>query len=298
MATQKMHADEVETDAALVRRLLATQFPQWADLPIEPIPSGGTDHAIYRLGDDMSVRLPRIGWAVGQAEKERHWLPRLAPHLPLAVPVPLAHGTPGEGYPWPWSVQQWLAGDNATVAYIADLEEAAVDVAGFVTALQRIDPSPGPLASAGSRGGPLVNRDAGTREAIAALHGEIDTDAATAAWEKALEAPDWDRPPVWLHGDLLPGNVLVVDGRVSAVIDFGSFAVGDPACDTMIAWSLFSGKSREVYRAALAVDDATWARGRGCALSQALIALPYYLNTNPVIVGTSRRAIAEVLAEG
>ena len=298
MATQKMHADEVETDAALVRRLLATQFPQWADLPIEPIPSGGTDHAIYRLGEDMSVRLPRIRWAVGQAEKERHWLPRLAPHLPLAVPVPLAHGTPGEGYPWPWSVQQWLAGDNATVAYIADLEEAAVEVAGFVTALQRIDPSPGPLAAAGSRGGPLANRDAGTREAIAALQGEIDTDAATGAWEKALEAPDWDRPPVWLHGDLLPGNVLVEDGRVSAIIDFGSFAVGDPACDTMIAWSLFSGKSREMYRAALAVDDATWARGRGCALSQALIALPYYLNTNPAIVGTSRRAIAEVLAEG
>jgi aminoglycoside phosphotransferase (APT) family kinase protein len=156
----------------------------------------------------------------------------------------------------------------------------------------------GPLAAASSRGGPLANRDASTREAIAALQGEIDTDAATAAWEKALEAPDWGRPPVWLHGDLLPGNVLVEDGRVSAVIDFGSFAVGDPACDTMIAWSLFSGKSRERYRAALGVDDATWARGRGCALSQALIALPYYLNTNPVIVGTSRRAIAEVLTEG
>lgn len=298
MTSGKMHVDEVDTDASLVSRLLASQFPQWADLPIEPVRSAGTDNAIYRLGDDMAVRLPRIHWAIGQVEKEHQWLPRLTSFLPLTIPIPLAKGEPGEGYPWQWSVYRWLEGESATIKRIADPRQAATDLAQFIAALQQIDTTGGPLAvNHNLRGIPLAMRDTGTREAIAALHGMIDADAATMVWEATLQVPEWDRAPVWFHGDLLPGNLLVERGRLSAVIDFGGLGVGDPACDLMIAWGLFSGESRDVFCAALAVDDATWARGRGHALSQAVIFIPYYLNSNPVGVGNARRMIDEILAD-
>ena len=297
MSIRKLHAHEVHTDIALVHQLLTEQFPQWADLRIEPFDSSGTDNAIYRLGDDMCVRLPRIKSATGQAQKEHRWLPKLAPLLPLRIPAPLAQGSPAAGYPWEWSVYRWFEGEHATFDRIVDLRDAAIALAEFVVALQRIDPANGPIAHAHSRGGRLGTRDASTREAIAALRGVIDTDAATAAWEVALRAPEWDRAPVWFHGDLLPGNVLAEEGRVSAVIDFGGLGVGDPACDLMIAWGLFSGESRAVFRDVLAADDATWARGRGHALSQALLYVPYYRDTNPVGVAIARHAIDEVLAD-
>ncbi len=294
-----MHSDEVDTDGSLVARLLAGQFPQWADLPVEPVRSAGTDNALYRLGEDMVVRLPRIHWATGQVEKEQRWLPRLAPHLPLAIPVPLAMGTPAEGYPWHWSVYRWLAGETATVERSVDLRQAATDLARFIAALQRIDPTGGPPPGPHNshRGEPLAKRDAQTRAAIASLHGVLDADAVTTAWEAALEAPAWPGPPVWIHGDLQAGNLLVRQGRLSAVIDFGCLGVGDPACDLQVAWNFLSAETRGVFRASLAVDAATWARGRGWALSVGLIALPYYRSTNPILAGISRRAIDEVLAD-
>ncbi|MGI8553419.1 MAG: aminoglycoside phosphotransferase family protein [Dehalococcoidia bacterium] len=297
MCARKMHADEVDTDVSLVGRLLAAQFPQWAGLPIEPVLSAGTDNAIYRLGDEMAVRLPRIHQAAGQVDKEHRWLPRLAPLLPLAIPVPLAKGTLGEGYPWDWSICRWLAGENATIERIADPRQAARDLAQFIAALQRIDPTGGPPPGAHNfgRGVPLAMRDADTRAAIASLDSMLDTNAVTAAWDTALQAPVWEGPPVWIHGDLHAGNVLVERGRLNAVIDFGGLGVGDPACDLMVAWTLLSGESRDVFRAALSVDAATWARGRGWVLSTGLIALPYYLDTNPTIVGAARYAIDEVL---
>jgi aminoglycoside phosphotransferase (APT) family kinase protein len=299
MTTGKMHVDEVETNASLVGRLLAAQFPQWADLPIKPVDSAGTDNALYRLGDDMVVRLPRIHWALGQIDIERRWLPRLAPHLPLAIPVQLAKGEPGEGYPWHWSIYQWIEGENAAIDRIVDPNQVAIDLAQFLTALQHIDTRGGPGAGPHDldRGKPLVMRDKYTREAISALHDMLDTEAVTAAWEAVLQAPEWTGAPVWFHGDMLPGNLLFEQGRLTAVIDFGELGVGDPACDLMIAWNLFSGESRDVFHAALAVDDATWARGRGWALSQALIFISYYLNTNPVGVRYARRAVEEVLAD-
>jgi aminoglycoside phosphotransferase (APT) family kinase protein len=298
MSQTKMHADEVNIDASLVKQLLHAQFPQWADLPLAAVPSAGTDNALYRLGDDLVVRLPRVDWALAQIEKERQWLPRLAPHLPLAIPVPLAMGEPGAGYPWPWTVYRWLDGENATADTITDPNQAAVDLAAFLTALQQIDAAGGPPP--GYRGQPLALRDAPTREAIAAvaaLDRMFDIDGVTAAWESALQAPPWDRAPVWFHGDMLPGNLLFARSRLRAVIDFGMLGVGDPACDSIIAWSLFSGESREVFRSALGVDDATWARSRGWALSISLIILPYYWNTNPVLTGIARHTIAEVLAD-
>src|SRR5437016_3694370 len=296
MSAGKMHVDEADVDVALVGRLLAAQFPQWADLPIESVHSAGTDNAIYRLGDDMAVRLPRIEGATGQVDKERQWLPRLAPHLPLVIPDPLAKGTPGEGYPWQWSIYRWLKGETAIIECIADPGQAARDLAQFVAALQRIDPADGPLPGAHNsfRGVPLSTRDSETRAAIASLDGMIDIGAVTAAWEVALQAPSWHSLLVWIHGDLSPLNLLVERGRLSAVIDFGCLGVGDPACDLQVAWNFFSAQTRDVFRAVLPADDAMWARGRGWALSVGLIALPYYHITNPVLASIGRRAIAEV----
>lgn len=298
MTKRKMHANEVHTDAALVRALLAAQFPQWAQLPIAAVPSSGTDNALYRLGNDMVVRLPRIHWSVGQVEKEQQWLPQLAPHLPLAIPEPLAMGAPAEGYPWHWSIYRWRDGETAANAQLHDMQQAATELAHFLRALQRIDVAGGPPPGAhnSNRGEPLVARDTGTRQAIAALQGIVNTAAATAAWEAALHAPQWDRAPVWIHGDLAATNILVNDGHLSAVIDFGCLGVGDPAVDLIIAWE-FLAPVREIFRAALAVDDATWARGRGWALTTALVALPYYMDTNPVLVASARQRISEVFAD-
>jgi aminoglycoside phosphotransferase (APT) family kinase protein len=289
-----MHADEVDTDMSLVRRLLRAQFPQWAALAMERVPSTGTDNALYRLGNDMVVRLPRIDWAVEGSRREREWLPRLAPLLPVAIPVLLAQGTPAEGYPWEWGVYEWLEGENPTIDGIADSDSLARDVAQFVDALHRIDLTDGPPAT---RGVALHMRDDPTRTAIAALRGLIDTEATTALWEAALQTPPWSRAPVWVHGDLAPGNLLLQGARLTAVIDFAGVGVGDPACDLIVAWNLLPVAARSVFRAALDVDDATWDRGRGWALSVALIQLPYYKDTNEALAANAGHVIREVVAD-
>ncbi|MGJ6965274.1 aminoglycoside phosphotransferase family protein [Streptosporangium sp. G11] len=294
MRAGRMHADEMEHDVPLVRRLVATQFPRWADLPVEPFDSSGTDNAIYRLGDDMAVRLPRRTGSAAQVEKDLRWLPRLAPLLPVPVPVPLGAGRPAEGYPLPWSVYRWLDGESPSAGRLTEPGPLARDLAAFVAAFRRIDLPDGPPAY---RGGPLETLDAPTRTAIGELRGTIDTGAATAAWEAALETPGWAGPPVWIHSDLMPGNLLLVRGRLGAVIDFGSAGVGDPACDLIVAWNLLPAEVRDDFRTALRVDDATWARGRGRALSIALIALPYYRDTNPVFAANARHTIREVLTD-
>ncbi len=291
-----MHADEIDTDVALVRRLLAGEFPHWADLAIEPVVSYGTDHDIYRLGDDLAARLPRIGWATEQAAKEAKWLPRLAQHLPLAVPAQLAMGHPAEGYPFAWSVYEWLPGKNAN-GTIDDLDQAAVDLAAFVTALRRVDTADADPRPRGARGGPLAELDGAVRRSIEQLGDRIDRGAALRSWEESLDASEWDGEEVWVHGDLLPGNLLVVDGRLSAVIDFGCLNVGDPACDLQPAWNVFAGDSRRRYRAELQADAASWLRGRGWALFQAVVALPYYWDTNPGMIRQASNALAQVLAD-
>ena len=296
MAAPKMHADEIETDVALVRRLLAGQFPHWADLPIDPVVSYGTDHDIYRLGDELAARLPRIEWATGQAAKEAEWLPRLAPHLPLAVPAHVATGYPAEGYPFEWSVYTWLPGEDAN-GTIDDLNQAAVDLAAFVKALRQVDVRDAHPRPRRGRGAPLADLDEQVRRAIAELGDRVEGDAAVRSWEESLNASGWEGEEVWVHGDLLPGNLLVVDGRLSAVIDFGGLNVGDPACDLQPAWNVFSGESRMRYRAKLEVDDASWLRGRGWALYQAVSALPYYWDTNPGIIRQASHALAQVLAD-
>lgn len=297
MSAVRMHADEVDIDEDLVGRLIAGQFPQWDGRTIERVTSSGTENAIYRLGDDLAVRLPRIIGAVGQAELELRWLPRLAPLLPLPVSAPVALGEPAEGYPWTWSVYAWLDGEMATLEALDDPDDAAAALGGFVAALHAIDISDGPSPAVSGRGGPLSLRDPYVHPAIAALEGTIDMDAATAAWTAALRAPLWQGRPTWIHADLHGGNLLVNRGRLSAVIDFAGLDVGDPACDTMVAWTFLTADSRQSFRDAVGVDDATWARGRGWALSVGLIALPYYRETNPVFAAIARHAIDEALAD-
>lgn len=296
MGATKMHAGEITTSVALVRRLLAAQFPEWAELSITPVESYGTDHDIYRLGEHLAVRLPRIGWATAQAAKEAAWLPRLAPHLPLAIPNPLAMGQPAQGYPFAWSVCAWLPGETAN-GTIDDLERAATDLAGFVTALRRISTGDAPGRPRGARGGALADADEQVRRCLRRLGNRVDGAAVIRAWEEALAAPDWAGPDVWIHGDLLPGNLLVVGGRLCAVIDFGCLNVGDPACDLLPAWNLLSGRSRTRFRTELAADDASWLRGRGWTLCQAVVALPYYWDSNPGIVRQASRALSQVLMD-
>ncbi|AZV22896.1 MAG: aminoglycoside phosphotransferase family protein [Mesorhizobium sp.] len=285
-------------DTALVRRLVATQFPWWKDLAVRPVEFGGWDNRTFHLGDEMTVRLPSAAAYFLQVEKEHRWLPRLAPLLPLPIPVPLAMGVPAENYPWHWSVYRWIEGETAKRERIASLPQFATDLAAFLVALQRIDATGGPAPGQHNffRGGALSVYDGETRQAIAALDGKIDTVAARAVWEAALAAP-WHGAPVWFHGDVSWGNLLVRQGRLGAVIDFGTSGVGDPACDLAIAWTLFEGKSREAFRAGLPADEAMWARGRGWTLWKALITVAGQIDVNPVEVEKSRHVIDEVLAD-
>ena len=254
---------------------------------------------IFRLGENMSVRLPRGEWAAGQAAKEHYWLPRLAPRLPLPVPVPLGVGEPAFGYRWDWSVWRWLPGQTATVESLADPRRTAGELAEFVTALQHALPveSDGANPRGEVTGVPLARRDHATRAAIAAVQGTFDAVAMTAVWDAALLAPAWDRAPVWFHGDLHVGNLLVRGGQLSAVIDFAGLGAGDPACDLVIAWNLLSPDTRPVFRAALQVDDATWTRGRGWALATGLNAYTAYAATNPLVAVNTYRQIAQVLID-
>jgi aminoglycoside phosphotransferase (APT) family kinase protein len=284
-------------DGELVRRLVDSQFPQWAGLPLKPLQPAGSDHAIYRLGEELSVRLPRHAGAIGQARKEFEWLPRLAPHLPLAVPVPVGVGDPDFGYPWPWAVSRWLEGEVATVETLADSSAAAVELAGFLAALQRFAPEDIPAGNAREdlTGRPLSDRDRATRLAIAEVDGVFEAAAMTELWDAALSAPGWGRSPVWFHGDFHTGNLLTVDGRLSAVIDFGGLGTGDPACDLVIAFSLMSADSRAVFRDALGVDDATWTRGRGWALATGLNAYTAYAAVDPRVAAQTTRQITQAL---
>jgi len=282
----RMHADELPIEIPLVRRLLEEQFPEWAALPVERVPSMGTDNALFLLGDHKVVRLPRIEWATGGIDKDFRWLPLLAPMLPVAIPEPLARGRPGAGFPWDWGVYSWLPGENPGLG--SGGAGLALDLAGFVRALREIDVEGAP---ASRRGKGLATQDERARQALS------EVPEASGAWEAALALPEWEGPPVWLHADLLPGNLLVRGGRLAAVVDFAVAGVGDPACDLIPAWSVLSGEARQLFRREAGLDDATWARGRGWALSLGLIALPYYRETNPAFAAVARHLVDEVLAE-
>jgi aminoglycoside phosphotransferase (APT) family kinase protein len=285
-----MHSDELEIDEALVRRLLGEQFPQWVDLPLRRIEPAGTVNAIFRLGDELSVRLARREGPTEPGGKEFDWLPRLAPSLPVEIPVPVAQGHPTGGYPWFWEIHTWVEGE---IVSVEDLDPigAARDLASLVGALQQLSPAGAPPG----RGIPLADRDDEIRYWLARFDGDP---ALTEEWERALAAPRWDGRPVWHHGDLDARNWLVRAGRISGVIDWGSMGVGDPACDVMVAWKLHSSAARDAFREALPTDDATWQRARGWALSQAVAALAYYTpENNPTLYREAEAWLDLVLSE-
>jgi aminoglycoside phosphotransferase (APT) family kinase protein len=285
-------------DEHLARRLVDSQFPQWADLPLTPVELSGVDNRTFRLGQHMTVRLPSAQCYALQVDKEQRWLPRLAPRLPLPIPTPAAIGVPGDGYPYRWSIYSWLEGEPAEVGAIGDLTEFATTLAGFLLALQHIDAAggPGPGPHNFFRGGPLTTYAAESTRAINALGDEIPGDAVRAVWDHAIAA-SWAGEPVWFHGDVAEGNLLVRDGQLSAVIDFGTSGVGDPACDLVIAWTLLSGPSRDAFRRTLGVDTGTWSRGRGWALWKALITLVEHRDRDPRAATASRRVIEAVVAD-
>lgn len=287
---------EPDVDTLLVGRLVAAQFPRWADLPIAKVSSAGTDNVICRLGEDMAVRLPRRPWVAANLAREHVWLPRLAPLLPLAVPVPLAAGIPGEGFPFPWGVYQWLDGGNAADEPDLGLADAAVRLGLFVAALERIDTAGGPPSF---RGGPVSMLDDRVRGEIRDLgaDGTLDPDLATAAWETALAAPAWDGDLVWVHADLSPLNLLARHRRLTAVIDFGGLGLGDPAIDMLPAWEWLTARTRGLFRAETGADDATWARGRGWGLGLGLGAAHFYRDSNPALAAIGRHAIAQAIAD-
>jgi len=258
---------EVRIDAGLVQRLLAGQFPQWADLPVRTVPGAGWDNEIYRLGAGLAVRLPRRRIGAEQVGKQHRWLPVLAGRLPLAIPAVAGQGVPGEGYPWPWSVTSWLPGDIAAACRDLGLGTAAIRLAEFIAALRAVDPAGGPVSQFRRD---LASRDRVVSAAIDAVGDVPYREAAAQAWRRAVAAPAWNGPAVWMHGDLHPANLLVTDGQLSGVVDFGLLAVGDPAVDLMVAWTFLSASARRAFRAALPADEATWERGRGWALDLGL----------------------------
>lgn len=286
----RMHDDEIEIEEALVRRLVAEQFPDWADLPVRRVEPSGTVNAIFRLGDDLSARLPRLDGPTAPGSKELEWLPKLAPLLPVEVPVPVAQGRPTDEYPWFWEIHSWVEGETAPVDAI-DVIEAAEDLASLVGAMQQLDPKGAPRG----RGVSLAERDHQIRYWLTRFQGDP---IVTAEWERALAAPPWEGAPIWHHGDLDARNWLIRDGRISGVIDWGAMGVGDPACDVMVAWKLHSPDARDAFREALPTDDATWERARGWALSQAVAILAYYTPANnPTLFHEAENWLDLVLSE-
>jgi aminoglycoside phosphotransferase (APT) family kinase protein len=288
--TVRMHEGEIEVDDKLVRSLLRSQMPALAHLPLAIVEPWGTDNAIWRLGSDLVVRLPRIHWAAGQIEREALWLPRLAPHLSVAIPEPVAMGNPDGDYPYRWAVHRWIPGDGAALAQIDDPVTFALDLAKAIQLLQRVSTANAPPAT--NRARPLAEYDTSTREMINHASHLIDAPAALDVWEEALSALPHQGPAVWVQGDL-EGNCLVRDGRLCGIVDWGSACAGDPAVDVQVVWSpLFTNDSRRAFLDAIAVDEDALARSRGAAIHQACGALPYYLHTYPGIVNRSWHKLA------
>jgi aminoglycoside phosphotransferase (APT) family kinase protein len=292
-----MHDNEQEVNLELVRSLLKEQCPQWAELELTPILSSGTDNALFRLGDKYVVRIPRIEWSPGNItngiNKEYLWVPQLARYLKTPVSEPIFKGKPNEDYSWPWSITKWNEGHNPDFEKEDEYENLAIDLAHFLNELHSIKLSEtGPFSR---RGVPLVELDKETKEALINLEEDMYTKPLALLWEELSNTPCWNQSPVWMHGDLLPGNILIQNNRLSAVIDFADVGLGDPACDLIVAWSLLNSSSRAIFRNYLVnIDEHTWQRGKGWALSIAVIILPYYKNTNPVLASVARRIIQQL----
>ncbi|CAM3104612.1 aminoglycoside phosphotransferase family protein [Stackebrandtia soli] len=289
----------VEIDVGLVRRLVGEQFPQWRELPVRPVDNDGWDNRTFRLGERMSVRLPSADGYSAAVEKEQRWLPVLAPRLPLPIPTPIGRGVPSDSFSRPWSIYGWIDGDPTRHDTVDDLTAFGTDLADFLTALWTVDATDGPAPGAHNfhRGGSLDVYDAQTRAAVDRLGDTVDGASALDVWESALAAK-WTGVPVWLHGDFGNGNLLTRDGRLSAVIDFGTSAVGDPACDLVIAWTFLDAPAHAAFADRLGgADSPMWARARGWAIWKALIVTAGIAGTNSPGLGRSPGVIEAVIAD-
>lgn len=292
-----MHENEFEVTEGLVRALLKRQCPKWSNLPLNRVKSSGTDNALFRLGNEYIIRLPRIEWEPGSNEntlcKEYEFLPKIAQFLQIPIALPIFKGKPDNTYPWSWLISWWNEGHNPDFEHGNEYVQLAMDLAKFLNAFHKIELPKGPPSR---RGIPLNEVDEDTRKAIAELEGEVDISAVTVLWNQLLKIPQWNKEPVWIHGDFLPGNILIQNNRLNAVLDFTDLGIGDPACDLIIAWCLFNAHSRQVFKDHLnGIDENTWQRGRGWALSIAVIMLPYYKNTNLILATLARRMIDNLL---
>ena len=292
MEVQKLHKNEVCIDARLVKSLLESQFEQWSQQPLSFVPHCGTCNVIYRIGDDLCVRLPRQPRDALCLEKELEWLPVLSSHLSLEVPRPIARGVPGSGYPFVWAVYKWLEGESFDAQEFGSRTSTAETLAKFVTELQMIDTTHAPKSD---RDAALDANDSTVYQAIESLDKDFDRDTVRFAWDASVQVPSWEGDDVWIHCDLLPTNILVKDNQLIAVIDFGLVGVGDPAVDIIPAWSTLRGKASQTFRSALKIDDVIWARARGLALRQALRIIPYYRASHPNFSALACRTVKEVL---
>jgi aminoglycoside phosphotransferase (APT) family kinase protein len=295
---KKSFINNIHIDVTLVQRLIIMQFPEWVDLPIQPVKSSGWDNRTFHLGEHMMVRLPSSAHYAEQVIKEQHWLPKLASQLPLPISTPLAMGKPCREYPWHWSIYKWIDGDTVTIERIQNLDQFAIALAEFLKALQRCDTTKGPLPGTHNfyRGGNLAIYAVETQQAIKILDNKIDTTAAIDVWNTAISST-WQHQPVWVHGDIALGNLLIKNGHLSAVIDFGTLCIGDPSCDLAIAWTLFKGESREAFYKTLDLDKYTWQRARGWVLWKALIIAADLVGTNAVEGKQCWHIIDEVLED-
>ena len=285
-------------DLRAARRLIDVQFPEYAARQLTSVLSGGTDHTLFRLGEDLSVRFPKREDVASQVEKEQTWLPRLA-GLKVRIPRPVAHGAPGETFPYSWSIYDWCPGEALSIVGACDWSQLAIDLAEFLIQLRCLPITDAPLSGPQNhfRGVALMERNDLTRAAIRGISNECSETALLACWQDALGAEPHVGAPTWLHGDLQGGNLLIEHGRLSAVIDFGLAGVGDPACDLMVVWSVLTQEARDPFRERLGCDDASWARGRGWALSVATIALDYYRGRNEPLCSISRRTLDAILED-
>lgn len=292
--------ERLDIPRSLVVKLLKEQFPHWSHLEVIPVEPGGWDNRTFRLGRDMSIRLPSAQSYEVQVHKEHIWLPKLACHFSVSIAQPIALGRPSKDYPFYWSIYRWIEGESAHNVSLSDaeLQKLAFDIAQFLRDLQHIKTDGGPLPGPHNyhRGGNLTHYDNETRLSIVQCQSFINADLATSVWEQALSSR-WDKKPVWIHGDLSAGNILLENGRLVAVIDFGCLGIGDPSCDLVIAWTLLHKESRKIFQSELTLDQNTWLRAKGWALWKALITFSNIEDKYSIQANTQLAIIEEILAD-